>query len=206
MADHPQIPGIPFNSTRGDANGFAPVYEPEAIRFARKVNFAIGAVIAVALLIPLWMLFTGPISTVNAARVPGNFGDTAVAALLNFVLPIFLMALAGLIILKLTPRIGFDLPRAYQATAEALRQWLPAAAGEFPREKGSLREELNENFSNLEDVFRQALEADSESTLYAGAKQISQGNTQERVSLFSREQRTSYLRFDPTERLYRFES
>lgn len=201
MAPAPSLRGIPFYSgIATDSSGFAPVYDPRAIRFARKVNFAIGTVIGLAALGLTLLFFTSePITAANAARVPGDFGDTVTAALLNFALPIFFVTVGFLLILFVTPRIGFDLPRAYSATADALRAWLPSTAGEYPEPKENPIEELKENFATGEDSLRFILDADGNSFLQEAAKGIARQST-EALELFSKDQRASTLSLDATGR------
>lgn len=188
MTNPPQLRGIPLNTAQQtDADGFAPVYDPQAIRFGRKINFAIGTAIALGLGYLILLIFNSP--AVSAAV---DSDSVLIRMLSGFVLPIIL-ALGGLLaVTALTPKIGFDLPRAYSATADALRNWLPLAAGEFPEPKENPIEELKENFATGEDSLRFILEADAETSIHQAAKAISRQSS-ESVHLLSKDMRTASL-------------
>lgn len=195
MATAPSLRGIPFYSgTATDSSGFAPVYDPQAIRFARKVNFAIGTVISLGALGLTLLLFSTP-----ALSSTADSESAIVRVIFNFALPISLVAVGFLLIVFLTPRIGFDLPRAYEATADALRAWLPSTAGEFPEPKENPLEELKELFATGKDSLRFILEADGSSFLQEAARGIARQST-ESLELFSKDQRASTLSLDATGR------
>lgn len=189
MATAPSLRGIPFYSgTATDSSGFAPVYDPRAIRFARKVNFAIGTVIGLAALGLTALLLSTP-----ALSSTADSESAIVRVIFNFALPLSLVAVGFLLIVFLTPRIGFDLPRAYSATADALRNWLPTAAGDYPEPKEDPIEELKETFATPADSIRFLLDADAETSIHQAAKEISR-QSPESVHLLSKDMRHGELR------------
>lgn len=195
MTNPPKLRGIPLNTAQQtDANSFAPVYDPVAIRFARRANFAIGTAIALILLYPISLIFNSP--AVSAAV---DSDSAFIRMLSGFVLPIILTLGGLLAVTALTPRIGFDLPRAYSATADALRNWLPTAAGEFPEPKENPVEDLKDNFATPEHSIRFILEADDNSILKEAAKAIARQSS-EPLTLISRDNRHSYLRLNSSDR------
>lgn len=195
MATPPRLRGIPLNTaSTTDYRSFAPVYDPAAIRFARKVNFAIGAGIGIGLAILLFLFFSSP-----AIRATETSPDTLVRVIFGFVLPILFVMVGLLTIVLLTPRIGFDLPGAYRATADALREWLGSTAGDFPAPKEKLTDELKESFATPVDSVRFILDADSESYLHRAAQGIARLSP-EAFELLSKDEQTSILELDSTGR------
>lgn len=189
MATPPSLRGIPLNTAQQtDANGFAPVYDPQAIRFGRKINFAVGIAIAIGLIYLFSLFFSNP--EVAATET----SDSVVTRMFfNFVIPVLFVIVGYTAILILTPLIGFDLPEAYSATAEALRAWLPLAAGEFPEPKENPIEELKESFATPEQSIRSLLEVDANSFLQDAAKGIA-GQSMQRIDLISKDGLSSYLK------------
>ena len=143
MANAPKLRGIPFNQrTSSDWNSFAPVYDPVAIRYARRVNFAIGTAVAVLAGTAILFLFLGPLAGPSAAaseaRRSGDPGSFLPAVFLEMMLPIFLATIGFFLVLRIPSRIGFDLSRAYEATASALREWLSATEAPTTESKDEL--------------------------------------------------------------------
>ena len=195
MATPPLFRGIPLNTaSTTDYRSFAPVYDPAAIRFARKVNFAIGAGIGLGLAILLFLFFSSP-----AIRATETSPDTIVRVIFGFVLPIVFCMVGLLTIVILTPRIGFDLPGAYRATADALREWLGSTAGDFPAPKEKLTDELKESFSTPYESARFVLDGDSESYLLRAAQAIARLSP-DSLELLSKDEQTSLLQLDSTGR------
>lgn len=195
MTSRSSLRGIPFYSgVATDDSRFAPLYDPQAVRFARRVNFLISTMIGIVSLGLIALLFSTPAlsSTVGSE-------SATVRIVFNFVLPIFLCMIGILLIVILTPKIGFDLPQVYGATADALRAWLPSAAGDYPAPKGNLLEEIKDNFSTVDNSIRFTLEADVNSLRYDAAKIIA-CQSPEACRLFSEDGRVSILQLDTTGR------
>lgn len=195
MTSRPSLRGIPFYSgIATDNSNFAPIYAPQAVRFARRVNFLISTIIGIAFLGLIALLFSTP-----ALSSTADSESVAVRIVFNFALPIFLCMIGVLLIIILTPRIGFDLPQVYSATADGLRAWLPSAAGDYPSPKENLLEEIKDNFSTADNSIRFMLEADGNSLLYEAAKIIA-CQSPEDCMLFSNDGRVSILQLDTTGR------
>ncbi len=183
----PAIKGIAFNPKRGEAaTGFVALYDPTAVHFARRLNFALVIVLTLAFGgggLLLLQHFAPPVADDDGSA---SSGALFLGLLFSFVLPLLLACLALIAALLTAPKLGFDLPRVYALTANELRSWLPEEAGAFPAMGEKLMKELKESFGSLESAARSVTETDSESTLLEAAASVARGESEVSI-LISRE-------------------
>lgn len=198
MANPPKLRGIPFNQkSTTDSSGFAPVYDPRAIRYGEHFNFWIRAILTLGIFGLYIFLYAGPLgafsTAVYSARDQSDLGSMLRAVFFSFALPLLLVILGLSLPGPLSSLISFDLQRAYRATADELRDWLSTAAGSFSTL--SPKEELKETLSSGENVLRSVIGIDAATSISTAAKLIAREDP-EPISLFSREGYLTELHYD----------